>query len=322
MSRPAVPLLALAALALITLAGTVAGGDDMIHGREHFLEANGVRLRIWEKFAGTGDGKPIVVLAHGSATAGEESFDLQVPGRPSEGAAPYSLMDFLAGEGFDVFAPDIRGFGRSTHPDAGVTTEEAQTDLDAVIDHVLTIRDAGQVHLVAWSWGTQFAGLETIAHPQKIARYVSFAQMHKDSPDVVKRRERLEEFRKSTYMEIPEAGWKKRFTSMTPERVNDAAAIDAYARAAGEIEKKTPTGPQIDMTTRLPLVDPMKISVPVLIIHGEFDDVADTAGLLPFFAGLQSPQKSYVIIPDAGHMAQFQAGRGRLQHAIAAFLKP
>ena len=221
-----------------------------------------------------------------------------------------------------MFAPDIRGFGRSTHPGQGVTTEEAEADLDAVIDHVRTMRGAAKVHLVAWSWGTQYAGLEVIAHPDKIARYVSFAQMHKDSPDVVKRRERLEDFRKAPYIEIPEAGWTKRFTSMTPERVNDAAVIDAFARAAFAIEKKTPTGPQIDMTTRLPLVDPAKIAVPTLLIHGEFDDVADTAGLLPFFAGLASPEKSYVIVPDAGHMAQFQAGRGRLQRAIAVFLKP
>ena len=257
-------LIALLALALISGQGAGNGkarASDMIQGHEHFIEANGVRLRIWEKLAGDAGQKPIVVLAHGSATAGEESFDLQLPGRPAAGEAAYSLMDFLAIEGFDVFAPDIRGFGRSTKPDTGVTTEEAQTDLDAVIDHVLKIRGAGKVNLVAWSWGTQYAGLETIAHPEKIARYVSFAQMHKDSPDVVKRRERLEDFRKSAYMEIPEAGWKTRFTSMTPERVNDAAAIDAFARAAFAIEKKTPTGPQIDMTTRLPLVDPARIGV-------------------------------------------------------------
>jgi pimeloyl-ACP methyl ester carboxylesterase len=70
------------------------------------------------------------------------------------------------------------------------------------------------------------------------------------------------------------------------------------------------------------MLDPAKITVPVLMIHGQYDDVADTAGLLPFFAALPSPVKSYVIIPGAGHMAHLQKGRTALQRAIAAFLKP
>lgn len=324
MLRSLVSLLAATGFLLMSAnaKGSEARAGDQMESREHFIEANGVRLRIWEKDDAAASRYGIVILAHGSATAGEESFDLQVPGQPKDGEASFSLMDTLAREGFDVFAPDIRGFGRSTKPDTGVTTDEAAADLDAVIDHVLKIRGAKQVSLVAWSWGTQYAGLEVIAHPEKIARYVSFAQMHKDSPDVVKRRERLAEFQMSPYMELPRDAWKKRFSAMTPERVTEAAVIDAFANAAFAIEKKTPTGPQIDMTTRLPLVDAAKITMPTLLIHGEFDDVADLAGLLPFFTALRSPEKSYIVVPDAGHMAQFQAGRGRLQRAIAAFLKP
>lgn len=60
------------------------------------------------------------VQAHGSATAGRESFDLQVAAHPS-----VSLMDFLAQQGFDAFAPDVRGFGRSTLPETHLTTEQA-----------------------------------------------------------------------------------------------------------------------------------------------------------------------------------------------------
>ena len=67
-----------------------------------------------------------------------------------------------------------------------------------------------------------FAGFD----PEKIARYVSYAQMHPNSPDVIKRRERLEEFRKGPYITIPEPAWKKRFTSMTPDAVNDAGAVE------------------------------------------------------------------------------------------------
>ena len=84
-----------------------------ILGVEHRVNNGTVKLYLWEKCMGNPSGKPIVVLAHGSATAGRESFDLQIPEKPS-----YSLMDFLATEGFDLFAPDVRGFGRSTRPEA------------------------------------------------------------------------------------------------------------------------------------------------------------------------------------------------------------
>ena len=293
-----------------------ASATESLAGREHFVEANGVRLRIWEKVQGAPDGKPIIVLAHGSATAGQESFDLQVPEKPS-----YSLMEFLAAEGFDVFAPDMRGFGRSTHPDVGVTTEEAAQDLHAVIAYILTKRGGTKVNLVAWSWGTQYAGLDVTAHPDAIRRYVSYAQMHAASPDIIKRRARLEEFRRSPYIEIPLDGWKKRFSSLTPDSANDPDVIEAYANAAAASERKSPTGPHIDMTTRLPLVDGAKLTVPTLVIHGQYDDVADVPGLAPFFASLAHPEKAYVIIPDAGHMAHLQKGHNRLQQEIAAFLK-
>lgn len=307
------------ALAAFTLGICLAGAaraNDAITAQEHFVEHGGVRLRIWEKVQGAADGKPIVVLAHGSATAGQESFDLQVPGTPA-----YSLMDFLAREGFDVFAPDIRGFGRSTKPDDGVTTDDARDDLKSVIDYVLTVRTAAKVRLVAWSWGTQYAGLYAMQHSEKIARYVSYAQMHAQSPDLIKRRGRLEEFRKAPYMVIPEAAWKKRFASMTPEHANDADVIDAFANAAAAVETKSPTGPHIDMVTRMPMVDAAKITVPTLLIHGQFDDVADAKGLNPFFVALRTADKTYVIVPDAGHMAHLQRGHARLQQEIAAFLK-
>lgn len=303
-------------MALCLITPQAARAEQPMTGIEHFVEANGVRLRIWEKVQGAPEGKPIIVLAHGSATAGQESFDLQVPGKPN-----YSFMDFLAGEGFDVFAPDMRGFGRSTHPDAGVTTQDAAQDLHAVIAYILTVRGGTKVNLISWSWGTQYAGLNVIAHPETINRFVSYAQMHATSPDIIKRRERLDEFRKAPYMELPEAAWKKRFSSMTPEDANDLDVIEAFAKAAAAVEKKSPAGPHIDMTTLMPMVDPAKISVPVMIIHGQYDDVADVAGLAPFFAALQNAEKTYTIVPGAGHMAHLQKGHRLLQREIAAFLK-
>jgi pimeloyl-ACP methyl ester carboxylesterase len=290
-------------------------GAGLLTGAGHRLRHDGIQLSIWEKYADAPQGKPVVVLAHGSATAGRESFDLQVPSHPS-----VSLMDFLARQGFDVFAPDMRGFGRSTLPETHLRTEQACADLAAVVDYVRDLRGVDQVHLIAWSWGTQYAGQLVMAQPHKVARYISYAQMHADSHDLQLRRGRLEAFRRAPYIRITEAGWKLRFYSLTPEEVNELDVVDAFALAAAEGQPKSPTGPQVDLLTRLPLVDAAQMPVPVMLIHGQYDDVADLPGLWPFFAALPNPDKRYVVIPDAGHMMHLQLGHRRFQQAVAEFL--
>ncbi|EYC52772.1 hypothetical protein AZ34_03325 [Hylemonella gracilis str. Niagara R] len=287
---------------------------EEIHGVAHEVQHEGLRLHVWEKYTGSPQGKPVLVLAHGSATGGRESFDLQVPGQPS-----YSTMDFLALQGFDVYALDVRGFGRSTKPDAFLTTEQAASDLGLVVDHVRALRGVERVLLLAWSWGTQYGGQFVMAYPEKVARYASYAQMHADSPDLKTRRPRLAVFQRSPYIRITEQGWKLRFHSLTPDAVNDPAVMDAFARAAVAAEEKSPTGPQIDVLTRLPLVDPSRITVPTLMVHGEYDDVADTEGLLPFFAALPNPDKQYVVVPEGGHMLHLQQGHRRLQRVLGAW---
>jgi pimeloyl-ACP methyl ester carboxylesterase len=306
----------LLAIAVAVLGSAASSQAQQVSGVEHWVEREGIKLYVWEKYVGSPAGKGLIVLAHGSATAGKESFDLQVPGKPS-----YSLMDFLAREGFDVFALDTRGFGRSTHPDGHMTTQEASEDLNAVVDHVLKLRGGKRVNLLGWSWGTQYGGMFVIAHPEKVEKYVSYAQMHVDSPDIAKRRPRIDAFRKNPYVTIAEAGWKPRFSSLTPAEANDPEVVDAYAKAAAQVERKTATGPQLDMVTIMPMVNPRLIAVPTMLIHGQYDDVADLDGLLPFFRQLPNPYKKYVVVPNAGHMMHLQKGHQLFQREVTAFFK-
>lgn len=312
--RSEVATLLAATLAALAVCGPAAA--QPVTGVEHWVEHANLRLQVWEKFVDSAAGKPVVVLAHGSGVGGRGSFDLQVPGKPS-----YSLMDFLARAGFDVFAPDVRGFGRSTRPDGGVSTVEGAADLDVAVTYVLKLRHRPRVQLFAQSWGTQYAGMFVMAHPGKVEKYVSSAQMHANSPDLARRRARIEEFRGSAYISASEAGRKRRFYSMTPAAVSDPEVVEAYAKAAALTQPTVPSGPQLDMTTGMPMVDPSRILVPTMLIHGQYDDVADAAGLLPFFEQLPDPHKKYVVIPDAGHMMHLQAGHRLLQHEVASFFR-
>ena len=220
-----------------------------------------------------------------------------------------------------MFAPDVRGFGRSTHPEGHMTTDDASEDLNTVVDYVLKLRSVQKISLLGWSWGTQYGGMFIMTHPDKVARYVSCAQMHVNSPDIAKRRSKIAFFKKTVYVNIPETGWKPRFYSMTPEEANDAEVVDSFAKAAVRTEVRTPTGPQLDMVTIMPMVNPRLLPIPTMIIHGQYDDVADIEGLFPFFGQLQNPYKRYVIVPEAGHMMHLQKGNKLFQHEVAGFLK-
>lgn len=139
---------------------------------------------------------------------------------------------------------------------------------------------------------------------------------HVDSSWQFRPRIKIDVFRKNPYVVVPEFALKPRFYSMTPASVNLPAVVDAYARAAAQVETRTATGPQLDMVSIMPMVNARSITVPVMLIHGEFDDVADLQGLLPFFQALPNPDKRYVVVPEAGHMMMFQKGRGRFQRAV------
>jgi len=138
----------------------------------------------------------LIVLAHARPRAGKESFDLRVPGKPS-----YDLMDFLAREAFDVLRPGHEGLrpldpsGRSHDDPGGERRSECRGRSRAEAPR-------GKAVAPRLSWGRSTAGCSSSAHPEKVEKYVSYAQMHVDSPDIAKRRPRIEAFRKNAYITI------------------------------------------------------------------------------------------------------------------------
>lgn len=73
--------------------------------------------------------------------------------------------------------------------------------------------------------------------------------------------------------------------------------------------------------TRMPLVDYGKLSVPTLIVHGEFDDVARQEDLALRFREIPSNEKQHLVLPGLGHMALIERNRHPLTHALLNFLE-
>jgi len=81
-----------------------------------------------------------------------------------------------------------------------------------------------------------------------------------------------------------------------------------------------PTGTYVDMTTRLPLVDPEKIACPVLITRAEHDGIATDEDILAFYARLPNADKQLAKISGLAHTAPLGVNRARFFHALEAFL--
>jgi pimeloyl-ACP methyl ester carboxylesterase len=136
----------------------------------------------------------VVLFVHGAGTPAEVAFDV-----PFE---DYSWMAYLAAAGFDVFAMDMTGYGRSTRPNAmndvcNLSSEqqralgrtpcaakhEAQLttiasdwdDIDAVVDYIRALRDTPRVSLVGWSLGGPRAGGYAARNADKVAKLVLLA---------------------------------------------------------------------------------------------------------------------------------------------------
>ena len=73
------------------------------------------------------------------------------------------------------------------------------------------------------------------------------------------------------------------------------------------------------MCANLPIIDPAKITVPTLIMRGQWDGIASIDDLLAFFKLLPNPDKQFTVMPGISH-ASFQQKNYRLAyHVLASF---
>ena len=91
----------------------------------------------------------IVLLVHGATYPSEPGFDIPLPGG--------SWLDRLAGRGFDVYAVDVRGYGRSTRPASMsqpvasnppfADTQDTVRDVGAAVDFIPTHRGVAKINV-------------------------------------------------------------------------------------------------------------------------------------------------------------------------------
>ncbi len=291
-----------------------------IQGREHFAKRDGLRIYLWEKckigseMTSAATGK-VVLLVHGGTWSGRPDFDLQI--------RDYSLMDFLAENGYDVWAIDIHGYGHSDKTDkdwSGV--QSAAADIASAVEYITKSRSVGKVGLLGWSAGTQRVGLFAMQHPEKVAKLILYAPHWKGTTEYREKvRKRIENggHALAQYRTNTEAAARSDFIegdlAQHPQYEEDVVA--AYAK---EALRTDPQSPNAFVDNAQPILDPLQITVPTMIIHGENDYAAKQEDLLPFFGQLATRDKEYIFLPDGGHALMLEKDHRRFQHEVLSFL--
>jgi alpha-beta hydrolase superfamily lysophospholipase len=138
------------------------------------------------------------------------------------------------------------------------------------------------------------------------------------SPTLAERKKRLAEYRASNRRPIDRAFVRSIFTRDHPG-TSDLTVVEAFADAVLALDTSVPTGTYVDMSANLPVVDPEKVSVPTLIMRGQWDGIASFQDLANFFAKLPNPDKQFIVMPGIAHTSTRSKNFALVYHLLDAY---
>jgi pimeloyl-ACP methyl ester carboxylesterase len=288
-----------------------------IRGEEHWTQKGDVRLFLFEKYASDPSGPAGTILfVHGSSMASQPTFDLHVPGRPDS-----SVMDWFAARGFDCWCVDMEGYGRSTKDrDNNAPIAQGADDCFMAASYIAKLRGPRPLMVYGISSGALRAAVFAERHPDMVKRLALDAMVWTGagSPTLAERRKKLPEFQAKNRRPIDRA-----FVHSIFERDHagtaDEAVVEAFADAILAVDDSVPTGTYVDMCARLPVIDPLKITVPTLIMRGQYDGIASMADLIAFFEKLPNPDKQFAVMPGIAHASFQQRNYALVYHLLLSF---
>jgi pimeloyl-ACP methyl ester carboxylesterase len=288
-----------------------------LQGTEHWTRKGDIRLFLWRKSAvEPRHAKKTILFVHGSSMASQPTFDLHVPGRPDS-----SAMDWFAARGFDTWCMDNEGYGRSDKQrPINCDIPNGADDLAAGSEYILRTTGASKLLVYGISSGALKAALFAERHPERVARLAldAFVWTGEGSPTLAERRKRLPEFQSKHRRPIDRAFVHSIFDRDHPGTA-DEPTIHAFSDAILALDDSVPTGTYVDMCSKLPLVDPAKITVPTIIMRGEFDGIAGFDDLIEFFKRLPNPDKQFAVMAGIAHASFQQKNYLSVYHILHAF---
>jgi len=274
------------------------------------------------------------LFIHGAGTPAEVSFDVPYQ--------DYSWMAYLAHAGFDVFSVDMTGYGRSTRPaamsDPCNLTKEQQAlyvpfliaapcaasythqmttlasdwnDIDAVVDHVRSLRHVEKLNLLAWSLGGPRSAGYATQHADKVAKLVLLAPAYNraaraDAPEQVPANGAA--FNTQSRAEFitnwdRQVGCPDQYTAGALDSVwSEMIASDPVGATWGTGVRRAPQVTTWGWTTAVVA----KTQIPTLMVSGAHDKQVNPDRVRELYTDLGSPKKIFIDLACSSHNAMWE----------------
>ncbi len=308
-----------------------------------------IAASMLEQPGGAAFERKVVLMVHGGFSPATLAFDVQY--------RDYSWMEQLAREGFDVFAMDMTGYGRSTRPAQMddpcnvmpeqqkalaprtlpaacapkypfelVNSDSESDDINAVVDFIRKLRGVDRISLVGWSGGGIRTGTFIGRHPQKVDRYVIWASSNYSRKNPDESPATLPAAGSPTTFQTREVGTDRRWigTQKTPGMIEPGmpdmiAALNQLADPLGATWG--PGGLRAPTRTYWGwnANGAKKVQVPTLIMVGEHD--ALTRSNLELFDDLGAKEKVFLGIAGGTHFMNWEKQRRVLHKTSIDWLK-
>ena len=320
---------------------TVISTVPVIAGRKSILY---MRERALPQAARNGAGDKVVLFVHGAGTPAEVSFDVPYQ--------DYSWMGYLAAAGYDVFAVDMTGYGRSARPapmndkcnlspeqQKGFGVSCAQTypgaltnitsdwnDISAAVDFIRKLRHVDKVNLIGWSQGGPRAGGWAALHPDQVAKLILLAPAYNratksDAPPLPVPGPA---FNTQSHDEFI-ANWDRQ--APCPGQYDPAAAQSVWS----EMLKSDPLGARWNPPVRrAPIASSgwgwtqekvKAMTTPTLMVSGINDKQVNPERVRDFYADIGSPQKVFIDLGCSSHNAMWEKNHLLLFRASLEWLE-
>ena len=275
------------------------------------LSRNGVALHLDRTVAAGTAPEKNILLTHG-VTYSSHEFDVDYK--------DYSLVRFLARQGYAVWTLDIAGFGQSGEVEDGFMPDSdyAAEDIHAAVEKIVSESGIDKTDILGWSWGTVTAGRFAAKYPEHINRLVLYAPILSG----IGKYEVTEPFHHNDWEHAAD-DFQRTAEGGFDYSITEREMIEMFCSSCWHYDKEhSPNGGRrdicVDKTEKL--IELSKITVPTLVICGSNDPylnyelVNTSVNELPNGSELQ-------IIEGGAHVIMYEKPYYKaFQNKLSAFL--
>ena len=203
-----------------------------------------------------------ILLTHG-VTYSSHEFDVDYK--------DYSLVRFLARQGYAVWKLDIAGFGQSGAVEDGFIPDSdyAAEDIDAAVELIAAKSGQDKIDMLGWSWGTVTASRYAAKHTDRLNRLVLYAPILSGLGEY----EVNEDFHHNTWEHAAD-DFQRGTDGGFDDAVTEREMIEMFCSSCWHYDgEQSPNGGRRDICVDQDekLIDLGKITVPTLVICGGSD---------------------------------------------------